>query len=68
MEKEIEETRKLMIEIAAATGIGSEETLKVSQKLDVLINQYDSYQKQDRNLLKEKIIIGGVMSGFNPRI
>ena len=33
VEKEIEETRILMIEIATSTGLGSQETLKVSQKL-----------------------------------
>ncbi|QUW21712.1 aspartyl-phosphate phosphatase Spo0E family protein [Sporosarcina sp. Marseille-Q4063] len=48
MEKEIEETRKLMIEIATSTGLGSQETLKVSQKLDALINRYENYQSKFR--------------------
>ena len=46
MEKEIEETRNLMIEIATSTGLRSQETLKVSQKLDALINRYESYQNK----------------------
>jgi hypothetical protein len=49
VEKEIEETRKLMIEIAASTGLGSQETLAVSQKLDVLINRYERYQNKLRS-------------------
>lgn len=49
MEKEIEETRKLMIDIASSTGLNSNETLKISRKLDILINQYESYQSKFRN-------------------
>ncbi|WP_172369855.1 Spo0E family sporulation regulatory protein-aspartic acid phosphatase [Sporosarcina jiandibaonis] len=54
MEKEIEETRKLMIEIAMSTGLGSRETLKISQKLDALINRYEGFQSKNDNLGKNR--------------
>lgn len=38
-EKEIEVLRKKMIEIAEAKGILHEDTIKVSQELDILIMQ-----------------------------
>ena len=46
VEKKIEETRKIMIEIAASTGLGSQETLKISRELDTLINSFESYQSK----------------------
>ena len=49
MEKEIEKTRKLMINIASSTGLNSNETLEISRKLDTLINQYEKYQSKFRN-------------------
>ena len=49
VEKEIEKTRKLMIDIASSTGLNSSETLEISRKLDALINQYESYQSKFRN-------------------
>lgn len=65
MEKEIEKTRKLMIDIASSTGLNSDETLRISRKLDDLINQFEKYQSKFRNKSKDKLIIGGVMSDYN---
>ena len=53
MEKEIEKTRKLMIDIASSTGLNSNETLEISRKLDVLINQYEKFQSEFRSNNKD---------------
>ncbi|OIJ11062.1 hypothetical protein BKP37_16765 [Anaerobacillus alkalilacustris] len=47
--KEIEHTRKLMVKHASLKGLSSEETIKVSQKLDHLLNEYDKIEKMLRN-------------------
>lgn len=49
MEKDIERTRKLMIDTASEKGLSSVETLNISRKLDVLINEYEKHLSQLRD-------------------
>lgn len=56
VEKEIEMTRKLMIDIASSTGLNSKETLEVSRKLDDLINHYEMNQSKLRNNNKDNLL------------
>jgi len=45
LEARIESTRKEMIIVAGQKGISSTETLKISQVLDRLINEYNSREQ-----------------------
>lgn len=40
MKDEIERIRKLMIDLATSKGLGANETIEISRKLDRLLNQY----------------------------
>ena len=40
MEDEIERTRELMMETASSRGLESSETIDISRRLDVLLNDY----------------------------
>lgn len=42
MEDEIERTRELMMETASSKGLESSETIDISRRLDVLLNDYGS--------------------------
>ena len=56
VDKEIEKTRKLMIDVASTTGLTSNETLEVSRKLDDLINHYEMHQSKLRNTKKDNLL------------
>ncbi|MGN7388191.1 aspartyl-phosphate phosphatase Spo0E family protein [Sporosarcina sp. SAFN-015] len=45
LEAKIESTRKELIIVAGQKGISSTETLKISQLLDSLINEYNSRER-----------------------
>ena len=43
LEEEIEITRELMIDTVSKKGLGASETIKLSVKLDALMNQYEMH-------------------------
>ncbi|MFZ3589560.1 aspartyl-phosphate phosphatase Spo0E family protein [Bacillus sp. DJP31] len=56
--REIDKKREMMITTALATSFTSEETIKCSQELDLMINQYQRF-----NLIEKRTgIYGAIMS------
>ncbi|WP_456274900.1 aspartyl-phosphate phosphatase Spo0E family protein [Bacillus sp. AK031] len=48
MHRQIEETRDKLFETAARYGLGNEKTIKVSQELDILLNNKQRKQLKKR--------------------
>jgi hypothetical protein len=48
--REIDHKREVMISTAMATGFTSDDTIKRSQELDLLINQYQSCKAIERRM------------------
>ncbi|MFC5602888.1 aspartyl-phosphate phosphatase Spo0E family protein [Sporosarcina koreensis] len=50
LEVEIESTRKELITVAGQKGLSSMETLKISEVLDRLINEYNSLEEMPEHM------------------
>lgn len=50
LEVEIESTRKELITVAGQKGLSSMETLKISEVLDRLINEYNSLEEMPERM------------------
>lgn len=46
--KQLEETREQMVQSARENGVSNKETLRLSVKLDQLLNEYDYIEKYNK--------------------
>ncbi|PKR78458.1 hypothetical protein CEY16_01490 [Halalkalibacillus sediminis] len=51
LQQQIEAVRKQMILIATEKGYTSQESVEVSQKLDDLLNEYQSIRREEESML-----------------